>query len=241
MTKSQLLFHQIYIPSIVLNLINNQNQLWRIVRLTSFQKPTISLLFNLLRVCPSTSTSLFAVLFIISSNALNYYCYVSLKVAVVPTVRILINFVTVLDCKTAGFFLKISKEIDKAWVLRARSARASHARPQLSPLSGSLFSASFQTFCLTARTYFNTQKYGLFCSLWQYQNKVFFFRRNSKPTAETSNAFRPQKMWWRHGLQHSSWLLSQTYIKVQSGDQNMLQVGGMFSWWSWRNGTTRVI
>ena len=28
-----------------------------------------------------------------------------------------------------------------------------------------LFSASFQTFCLTARTYLNTQKYRLFCSL----------------------------------------------------------------------------
>ena len=25
--------------------------------------------------------------------------------------------------------------------------------------------ASFQTFCLTARVYLNTQKYGLFCSL----------------------------------------------------------------------------
>ena len=31
--------------------------------------------------------------------------------------------------------------------------------------SRSLFSASFQTFCLTARAYLNTQKYGLFCSL----------------------------------------------------------------------------
>ena len=29
----------------------------------------------------------------------------------------------------------------------------------------SLFSASFQTFCLTARAFLNTQKYGLFCSL----------------------------------------------------------------------------
>ena len=33
------------------------------------------------------------------------------------------------------------------------------------PQSHSPFSASFQTFCLTARTYLNTQKYGLFCSL----------------------------------------------------------------------------
>ena len=30
------------------------------------------------------------------------------------------------------------------------------------------FSASFQTFCLTARAYLNTQKYGLFCSLHHF-------------------------------------------------------------------------
>ena len=36
---------------------------------------------------------------------------------------------------------------------------------RFSPQSRSLFSASFQTFCLTARAYLNTQKYGLFCSL----------------------------------------------------------------------------
>ena len=34
----------------------------------------------------------------------------------------------------------------------------------VSPQSHSLFLASFQTFCLTARAYLNTQKYGLFCS-----------------------------------------------------------------------------
>ena len=33
------------------------------------------------------------------------------------------------------------------------------------PQSRSLFSASFQTFRLTARAYSNTQEYGLFCSL----------------------------------------------------------------------------
>ena len=37
----------------------------------------------------------------------------------------------------------------------------------VSPQSRSLFSASFQTFYLTARAYLNTQKYGLFCSLAQ--------------------------------------------------------------------------
>ena len=58
------------------------------------------------------------------------------------------------DCKTVGFFLKISKEIGEGW--RKSLTRAN--RPSL---------ASFQTFCLTAhaRAYLNTQKYGLFCSV----------------------------------------------------------------------------
>ena len=45
--------------------------------------------------------------------------------------------------------------------------RACEAREKnsVSPQSGCLFSASFQTFCLTARAYLNTQEYGLFCSL----------------------------------------------------------------------------
>ena len=34
----------------------------------------------------------------------------------------------------------------------------------VSPQSHSLFSASFQTFCLTAHAYLSRQKYGLFCS-----------------------------------------------------------------------------
>ena len=48
-----------------------------------------------------------------------------------------------IDCKTVSFFLKISKEIGKAW-------RKSLAR---------------DTFCLTTRASLNTQNYGLFCSL----------------------------------------------------------------------------
>ena len=59
-----------------------------------------------------------------------------------------------MDCNTVGFFfLKISKEIDKAW---RKSRRACEAREliltacgSVSPQSPSLFSASFQTFCLT--------------------------------------------------------------------------------------------
>ena len=71
------------------------------------------------------------------------------------------------DCKIVGFFF--SKSVKKSVrrgvrVLRARSARALHAR-SVSPQPHSPFSASFETFCLTARAYLNTQKYGLFCSL----------------------------------------------------------------------------
>ena len=44
----------------------------------------------------------------------------------------------------------------------------------VSPQSCSLFSASFHTFCLTARAYLNTQKYGLFCSLLPFNPYVQF-------------------------------------------------------------------
>ena len=83
-----------------------------------------------------------------------------------------------LDCKTVGFFfLKISKEIGKA--CRKSLKRAKREKKGIfsviSPQSRSLFSASFQTFCLTARAYLNTQKYGLFCSqiesLYLQENK----------------------------------------------------------------------
>ena len=84
-----------------------------------------------------------------------------------------------LDCKTVGFF-RICKEIGKAcgktrtFYVCMHAKRASLTRPtgekknrifSVSPQSRSLFSALFQTFCLTARAYLNTQKYGLFCSL----------------------------------------------------------------------------
>ena len=73
-----------------------------------------------------------------------------------------------LDYKTVVFFSKSVKKSVKRGVrvLRARSVRAStsHAR-SVSPQSHSLVSASFQTFCLTARAYLTTQKYRLFRSL----------------------------------------------------------------------------
>ena len=55
---------------------------------------------------------------------------------------VVIVFNPAVDCKTVGFFLKISKEIGKACP-KSSAREASHAR--------SLFSASFQTLCLTAR------------------------------------------------------------------------------------------
>ena len=65
------------------------------------------------------------------------------------------------------FFLKISKEIGKVW-------RKSLTRRAVSPQSRSLFSASFQTFCLTAGAYLNRQKYGLFCSLLKWRVTYLF-------------------------------------------------------------------
>ena len=54
----------------------------------------------------------------------------------------------------------------KKWVCGVSLSRAKRAScVAVYPQSHSPFSASFQTFCLTARTYLNTQKYGLFCSL----------------------------------------------------------------------------
>ena len=78
---------------------------------------------------------------------------------------------------------------------RAQSERVSHAYAyracvwgegekkkndfifSVSPQSRLLFWASFQTLCFTARTYLNTQKYGLFCSLaclWSIAAIVFW-------------------------------------------------------------------
>ena len=61
------------------------------------------------------------------------------------------------------FWKSVKKSVKRGLrVLRARSALAS------------LFSASFQTFCLTARAYLNTQKYGLFRSLGERELRFFF-------------------------------------------------------------------
>ena len=105
------------------------------------------------------------------------------------------NWHAVIDCKTVHFFLKsLAQDSD------ARKAREPHMRTPIgracearerererkkndcifsvSPQSRSLFSTSFQTLCFTARTYLNTQKYGLSCSLarlWSIAAIVFWF------------------------------------------------------------------
>ena len=50
------------------------------------------------------------------------------------------------------------------------ACEAREKKNRVSPQSRSLFSASFKTFCLTAREYLNTQKYGLFCRLSLLRN-----------------------------------------------------------------------
>ena len=76
--------------------------------------------------------------------------------------------------QSSRFFLEIGKARCKSLT---RAKQASLTSPQgvwgerkktsVSPQSRPPFSASFQIFCLTARAYLNTQKYGLFCSLGQ--------------------------------------------------------------------------
>ena len=53
-----------YTSSSISNVINNKNELWKTVRLTSFQKPTKTIRFNLLHVWQSVPYFVFAVLFI---------------------------------------------------------------------------------------------------------------------------------------------------------------------------------
>ena len=67
---------------------------FEIIRLTSFQKPAISVRFNLLQVCPSVFSFVFAVLVILSLKVLSDYFYVSLNLVSVSTVTVLIKFET---------------------------------------------------------------------------------------------------------------------------------------------------
>ena len=68
------------------------------------------------------------------------------------------------DCKTVGFFSKSVKKSVKRGVRDLR-ARASHARGGCEARE-TLFSASFQTYCLTVRAYLkNTDCFAVYC-IW---------------------------------------------------------------------------
>ena len=59
----------------------------------------------------------------------------------------------------------------------------------VSPQSRSPFSASFQTFCLTARAYLNTQKYGLFCSLfWIFRLSISLWEAGTTNFTSLNNS-----------------------------------------------------
>ena len=74
--------------------------------------------------------------------------------------------------KTAKQSAFSSKSVKKSVKRGVRVWEKKNRIFSVSPQSRSLFSASFQTFCLTARAYLNTQKYGLFCSLLRYRNRT---------------------------------------------------------------------
>ena len=89
------------------------------------------------------------------------------RVVIENTKKGLYPFVGVFRCSPfAEIIFACSFEISRA-SLAGRACEVREKNPyfkRLSPVSLSL-SASFKTFCLTARAYFNTQKYGLFCSV----------------------------------------------------------------------------
>ena len=84
MKKSKLRFKQMFLPSIS-SVTDENNELWKTVRLTSFQKPKFQSVFNLLHVFPSVPSFVFAESFIPSFNVFSGYFYVSLNLMAVPT------------------------------------------------------------------------------------------------------------------------------------------------------------
>ena len=93
-TRSELHVKRICLPSIIANIAKSKNELWKLVRLTSFQKrqsQSVSIFFEF---SPSVTSFVLVVLFIPSFNALSGYFYVSLSLVTVLTIRISINFMT---------------------------------------------------------------------------------------------------------------------------------------------------
>ena len=117
--------------------------------------------------------------------------------------------------------------IARGWEKRVIRTKITYAKRtvrifSVSPQSLSMFSASFQTFCLTSRPYLNTQKYGLFCSLvftlnrlweknlvfssldyiWIACMSMYIFSRQRASRAILSNFF--EKQWTQNHPQYLS-------------------------------------
>ena len=91
-------------------------------------------------------------------------CYVRLHVAKGNTKRFTHLIIVMIQMIFQMIFLKISKEIGKAWrMCLTRAKLASLTRP---------FSASFQTFCLTALAYL---KYAIISNYWTRLSKIWWF------------------------------------------------------------------
>ena len=76
-----------YFQSITSNVTNNKNEHFEV------SKPTFSIRFNLLQVCLSVPTFVFAVLLILSVNLCDHF-YVSFNLVAVSAVRILMKSMT---------------------------------------------------------------------------------------------------------------------------------------------------
>ena len=93
MKKSKLRFKQMFLPSIS-SVTNKNNELWKTVRLKSFQKPQFQSVLIFFMFSHLYLSFVFAELFIPSFNVLSGYFYVPLNLVAVPTAYILVNFVT---------------------------------------------------------------------------------------------------------------------------------------------------
>ena len=96
MKKWKLRFKQMFLPSIS-SVMDENNELWKTVRLTSFQKPKfqsvlIFFMFSHLYLLLYLLSHLYHLL--ASFNVLSGYFYVSLNLVAVPTAYILVNFMT---------------------------------------------------------------------------------------------------------------------------------------------------
>ena len=98
--RMMIILHLILHSAVDIYDFNIWNKLWKTVRPLSFQNHKIKIIsnhFNLLQVCPSVFSFIFAVLFIPSIILCVVIFTVSLNLVAVTIAWILINFITLLD------------------------------------------------------------------------------------------------------------------------------------------------